>query len=186
MKMKYIVAAVIAAATASVVLSACQQSDYGTINRAFGYINDAVSAEKLIEVTNGGTLVASVEEKYEPYGSGYQVTTTSVTLNPIGEGDGMYSTTVEGPVERSYIIAGNFPAERMLEGVAYAGEGQSLSLSAGLSSEYLAALGLSAEDCMGDASITASLSSGNFAEMVITYSTTNGNNVSIKFVFEYQ
>lgn len=95
MSKKFIIAAILAAAVASAGMAACQKTDYELISDAFGNINDAISAEKLIEVTNGGTLLASVEEEYEAGDSGYLVTTTTVTLNQIGQGDGMYSTEVE-------------------------------------------------------------------------------------------
>ena len=186
MSKKFIIAAILAAAVASAGMAACQKPDYELISDAFGNINDAISAEKLIEVTNGGTLLASVEEEYEAGDSGYLVTTTTVTLNQIGQGDGMYSTEVEGPVSCSSISAGSFPAESMLSDAVYEGEEQSLSLSANLSAEYLVSLGMDAGDYTGEVDLTASLSSGKFAEMEITYVSSNGNDVSIKFVFEYQ
>ena len=184
MKKKIIIAVLAAFAAATVAFSACEKSDYSVMRSAFTRINGAVAAEKLIEVKSGDTVLSSVEEVYESDAGVYLVTTTTTTLNPIGEGDGMYATEVDGPVTKSYIVAGRFPVEGELEGAQYSGEEAALTLNAGLSSGYFAELGLEEDDC-GDAKIAASLSDGNFAEMVITYSTTNGNNVSIKFVFEY-
>lgn len=186
MSKKFIIAAILAAAVALAGIAACQKTNYELISDAFGNINDAISAEKLVEVTNGGTLLASVEEEYEVGDSGYLVTTTTVTLNKIGQGDGMYSTEVEGPVSCSSINVGDFPAESMLSGAVYDGEEQSLSLSANLAAEYLVSLGMDADAYTGEVDFTASLSSGKFAEMEISYASSNGNDVSIKFVFEYR
>ena len=185
MKKRYIVTAVMVAATATLIFAACQQSEYGTINRAFGYIKDAARAEKLTEVTSDGILLSSVQEVYTEYGTGYQLTTTTVTLNSIGDPDGMYDRTVDGPEECLSISAGKFPAESMLKNVVYNGEGGELSMTAELSSDFLVSLGFKAEDCIGDATIAASLSEGYFESLEITYLSSNGNEVSISLVFEY-
>ena len=125
-----------------------------------------------------------MEEVYESDAGVYLVTTTTTTLNPIGEGDGMYATEVEGPVTKSYIVAGRFPVEGELEGAQYSGEEAALTLNAGLSSGYFAELGLEEDDC-SDAKITASLSDGKLVSMRVTYVSSNGNDVSISFTFEY-
>lgn len=185
MKKRYIVTAVMAAATATLIFAACQQSEYGTIKRAFGYIKDAVRAEKLIEVTSDGMLLSSVQEIYTESGAGYKLTTTTVTLNPIGDPEGMYDSTVVGPEECFAISVGKFPEESMLENIVYNGEWEALSMTAILSSEFLVSLGFKAEDCIGDATIAASLSEGYFESLEITYLSSNGNEVSISLVFEY-
>lgn len=185
MKKIFLVALVIALSSVLLLFAGCRQSEYETIKGAFERIEDAVSAEKLVEVTNSGTLLSSEEESYSKSDAGFQVTTTIVTLNPIGNSDEMYDRTVIGPEGCSGISVGEFPSELMLEDVVYSGERKDLSLNAVLSSEYLVSLGFEAEDCQGGAKFTASLSEGDFAEMQISYISSNGNNVLILFVFEY-
>ena len=48
MSKKFIIAAILAAAVASAGMAACQKTDYELISDAFGNINDAISAEKLM------------------------------------------------------------------------------------------------------------------------------------------
>ena len=184
MKKKIIIAVLAAFAAATVAFSACEKSDYSVMRSAFTRINGAVAAEKLIEVKSGDTVLSSVEEVYESDAGVYLVTTTTTTLNPIGEGDGMYATEVDGPVTKSYIVAGRFPVEGELEGAQYSGEEAALTLNAGLSSGYFAELGFEEDDC-GDAKIAASLSDGKLVSMRVTYVSSNGNDVSISFIFEY-
>lgn len=186
MRKSLITATICAVAAMSMAFAACAEaSDYQSMKRGFGNINEASGMEKIIEVKNGDFLISSVVEIYKSSQNGYLVTTTTKTLNPIGEGEGMYTETVEGPVAKWYLVTGSFPAESELKNAEFIGEGENLELEAVLSSDYLAKLGLSSEDCSGEVTFASTLADGNLTDMELEYLSSNGNNVTISFIFDY-
>lgn len=185
MKKKLIITAIAMATVLSLALSACSKSNYELIKTGFDGAEKAAGIEKVIEVKRGDILLSSVEEVYETAEEGYLVTVTSKTLNQIGEGDGMYTETTEGPESTESISLGAFPAESELIGPQYTGEEKDLVLKAQLSSDYLGELGLSAENCESAVTFTATLVSGNLTSLDLSYTSPNGNDVSISFTFEY-
>lgn len=185
MKKKLIITVIALATVLSVALSACSKSNYELIKTGFDGAENATCIEKVIEVKRGDVLLSSVEEVYESAEEGYLVTVTTKTLNQIGEGDGMYTETTEGPESTESISIGAFPAERELKNTQYTGEGKDLVLKAQLSSDYLGELGLTSEKCEGSVTFTATLVSGSLTNLDLSYTSSNGNSVFISFTFEY-
>ena len=185
MKKKLIITAIALATVLSVALSACSKSNYELMKTGFEGAENATGIEKVIEVKRGDVLLSSLEEVYESAEEGYLVTVTTKTLNQIGEGDGMYTEKTEGPESTESISIGAFPAESELQNIQYTGEGKDLVLNAQLSSDYLGELGLTSEKCEGSVTFTATLVSGDLSSMGLSYTSSNGNDVTISFVFTY-
>ncbi len=185
MKKKLIITAIAMATVLSLALSACSKSNYELIKTGFDGAEKAAGIEKVIEVKRGDVLLSSVEEVYETAEEGYLVTVTSKTLNQIGEGDGMYTETTEGPESTESISLGAFPAESELIGPQYTGEEGSLLLNAAIGSSFFGETDPIVENCAGNITFSAELKDQKLVSMKLEYTSTNDNEVTISFIFTY-
>lgn len=158
--------------------------NYAAVSAAYEGVQEAQTIVKKVEVTQGGTSLNSREERYEKAESGYTVTVTVRSLNEIGQGEGMYSEEVSGPaaVGADEVSFGALPAETAFTNASYTTAEDDVTMTATLSAS---ALGLGSGDVSGSISCVIAVTDGNFTSMQISYTSANGNNVSIVFTYTY-
>ena len=155
--------------------------------RSRGYFTAARTAVKEIEVADGSIVLNSRTETYTRTETGYSPVVATRSLNGIGEGDGMYTETTSPAqdVAADEVSFGEFPAEDVLTDAVYNGDATNMTVSATLSAAYAAELGLDSGDYSGSISVAMEISDGDFVSMEISYTSSNGNAVTIGFTFTY-
>lgn len=182
--------AVVLSVCALTLFAACGDdvlTNYEIVKAAYGDVSDAATAVKEIEVTDGSIVLNSRTETYTRTETGYSLVVATRSLNEIGEGDGMYTETTSPAqdVAADEVSFGEFPAEDVLTDAVYNGDATNMTVSATLSAAYAAELGLDSGDYSGSISVAMEISDGDFVSMEISYTSSNGNAVTIGFTFTY-
>lgn len=157
------------------------------VSQSYQKVSSSKKIVKSVQVCRDDLVLNSVVESYVSVEEGYSLTIKTVTLNPIGEGSGMYEETTSDPrpVSRDEISFGSLLEYTCYSELDYSEADQSLIMNAKIKKEFFGRLNITDDKIQGDIAVRISVEDGKFVSMSYEYLSSNGNDVAISFQYGY-